>query len=79
MGNLYPPPPPPKKIGDGKMARFGFCTASSLIYMLGGKGFAVPVILSKIIGTSETKSHNNVDETFSMVFSFVCFLGINCI
>ena len=33
MGNLYPPPPPPKKIGDGKMARFGFCMASSLIYV----------------------------------------------
>ena len=57
------------------MARFGFCTASSLI--LGGWGFAIPVILSKIVGTSETKSLNNVDETFSMVFSFVSFLVIN--
>ena len=41
-----------------------------------GWGFAVPVILSIIVGTSAKKSLNNVDETFSMVFSFVFFLVI---
>ena len=34
MGNLYPLPPP--QIKDGKMARFGFCAASSLIWGEGG-------------------------------------------
>ena len=58
------------------MARFGFRVASSLIKARGEWGFAVPVVLSKIVGTSETKSLNNVDETLSMVFSFVCFLVI---
>ena len=76
MGNLYPPLHVPSQIRDGKMARFGFCVASSLIKGPGGMGFAVPVVLSKIVGTSETKSLNNVDETLSMVFSFVCFLVI---
>ena len=42
----------------------------------GGWGFAVPVILFIIVGTSAKKSLNNVDETFSMVFSFVFFLVI---
>ena len=42
----------------------------------GGWGFVVPVILSIIVGTSAKKSLNNVDETFSIVFSFVCFLVI---
>ena len=37
MENLYPPQP---KTKNGKMARFGFCAASSLIW--GGWGFAVP-------------------------------------
>ena len=32
--------PPPPQIKDGKMARFGFCAASSLLW--GGWGFAVP-------------------------------------
>ena len=31
-----PPPPPPPKIKDGKMARFGFCATSSLIWGGGG-------------------------------------------
>ena len=77
MGNLYPLSGPPPQIRDGKnlMACFGFCVASSLIK--GGMGVAVPVVLSKIVGTSETKSLNNVDETLSVVFSFVCFLVIN--
>ena len=40
MENLYLPPP---EIEDGKMARFGFCAASSLILVGGGGwGFAVP-------------------------------------
>ena len=30
------------------------------------------------LGTSGTKPLNNVDETLSMVFLFVCFLIINC-
>ena len=37
MENLDPPPP---QIKVGKMARFGSCAASSLIW--GGLGFAVP-------------------------------------
>ena len=43
MENLDPLPPPPQ-IKDGKMARFGFCAASSLIWGGGGGGwgFAVP-------------------------------------
>ena len=41
MENLDPLPlPPPPQIKDGKMARFGFSAASSLIW--GGWGFAVP-------------------------------------
>ena len=35
IGNLYqlpPPPPPPLQIKDGKMTRFGFCTALSSIW-----------------------------------------------
>ena len=41
-GKFVPPslPPPPPSIKDGKLARFGFCAASSLIW--GGWGFAVP-------------------------------------
>ena len=54
-----------------------FWLLRSFILDLGGMGFAVPVILSKFVGTSETKSLNNVAETFSMLFSFVCFLVIN--
>ena len=43
MENLYPPPSPPPPIKDGKLARFGFCAASSLICGGGGGwGFAVP-------------------------------------
>ena len=38
MGNVYSPPPP--QIKDGKMVRFGFCVASSLLW--GEWGFAVP-------------------------------------
>ena len=30
------------------------------------------------LGTSGTKPLNNIDETFSMVFLFVCFPIINC-
>ena len=41
MENLYPAPSPPPPIKDGKLARFGFCAASSLICG-GGWGFAVP-------------------------------------
>ena len=43
MENLDPPPtPPPPQIKDGKMARFGFCAVSSLIWEWGwGGGFAV--------------------------------------
>ena len=40
------PPPPPPKIKDGKIARFGFCVASSLIWEDGGLLFHS--ILSKI-------------------------------
>ena len=40
MEHLEPPLRPP----DGKMARFGFCVASSLIWGGGGGwGFAVPI------------------------------------
>ena len=39
MGNLKPPSPHPQ-IKDRKMACFGFCAASSLLW--GGWGFAVP-------------------------------------
>ena len=39
---IYTPHPPPQ-INDGKMARFGFCAASFLLW--GGWGF----ILSKIV------------------------------
>ena len=37
-------PPPPPQIKDGKMARFGSCAASSLLWGGGGRGggFAVP-------------------------------------
>ena len=35
-------PPPSPKIKDVKMARFGFCAASALIWGRGGWGFAVP-------------------------------------
>ena len=53
-----PPRPPPSshtqtptQIKDGKMARVGFCAASSLIWGGGGGwGFAVPFIPSKIVG-----------------------------
>lgn len=43
MGKLSPLPSP--EIKDGKMERFSFCTASSLIWGEGGggvEGFAVP-------------------------------------
>ena len=45
MENLYPPsvPTPP----EGKMARFGFCAASSLIW--GDEGLLFHFILSKIV------------------------------
>ena len=60
MGNLYPPPSPLPRIKDGRMARFGFSEASSLIWgkrewahhslLFGGMGFAVLYfILSKIV------------------------------
>ena len=72
MGNLYPssthPPPTPPPTNQG--------WENCAFWLLRGMGFAVQVILSKIVGTSDTKSLNNVDETFSMVFSFVCFLVI---
>ena len=42
MENLYPPPSPPPPIKEGKLARFGFWAASSLIGGGGGWGFAVP-------------------------------------
>ena len=44
MENLYPPSVPPP---EGKMARFGFCTASSLIW--GDEGLLFHFILSKIV------------------------------
>ena len=47
MGNLYSPRFPPE-IKDGKMARFGFCAASSLI--CGDGGLLFHFILSKIVG-----------------------------
>ena len=41
MENLYSPP---RQIKDGKLARFGFCAASFLIWGAGeGWGFAVPL------------------------------------
>ena len=51
-----PPPPPPlfphTQIKDGKMARVGFCAASSLIRGRGeeGGGLLFYFILSKIVG-----------------------------
>ena len=43
-------PPPSPKIKDVKMARFGFCAASSLIWGRGGWGLLFHFILSKIVG-----------------------------
>ena len=45
MENLDPPSPP--QIKDGKMTCF--CPSRAFILDLGGWGFAVPFILSKII------------------------------
>ena len=49
-----PPPPlfPHTQIKDGKMARVGFCAASSLIWGRGeeGGGLLFHFILSKIVG-----------------------------
>ena len=60
MANLYPPPLNQRwKSGTFWLLR-GF--------ILGP--FAVPVILSKIVGTLETKSLNNIDGTVSMGFSY---------
>ena len=42
-------------------------------------GFAVAVVLSEIVGTLETKSLNNVDETFSMGFSRKSILFVHCV
>ena len=52
MENLYPLPPLPPPIKDGKLARFGFCAASSLICGGGGGdgGLLLHFILSKIAG-----------------------------
>ena len=62
MENLHPPPPhPPPPLfphththtqnNDGKMARVGFCAASSLIWGRGeGGGLLFHFILSKIVG-----------------------------
>ena len=52
MENLYPPPSPPPPIKDGKLARFGFCAASSLICGGGGGdgGLLFHFIRSKIAG-----------------------------
>ena len=47
MENLYPLPLPPP-IKDGKLARFGFCPASSLIW--GDGSLLFHFILSKIAG-----------------------------
>ena len=44
MENLYPPSVPPP---EGKMARFDFCAASSLIW--GDEGLLFHFILSKIV------------------------------
>ena len=50
-----PPPPPPKKknIKDGKMTRFPFGWASSLIW--GDGGLLLHFILSKIVGFGSCK------------------------
>ena len=44
--------PPSPEIKDGKMAHFGFCTASSLLWGGGGGngGLLFHFILSKIVG-----------------------------
>ena len=51
----------------GKVAHFGFCVASSLIK--GVKGFAVAVVLSKIVGTLETKMLWGVQENQSFLYT----------
>ena len=54
MRKWYPPTPPPNssKIKNVKMARFGFCAASSLIFFGGGGDgdLLFHFILSKIVG-----------------------------
>ena len=77
-GKFIPPSPSPQKNRGWENGAFWLLHGFIFDIHVGGEwGFAVPVILSKIVGTSETKSRNNVDETFSLVFSFVSFLGIN--
>ena len=50
MRKLYPPPPPlalySPKIKDVKMARFGFCAASSWVFDLGGMGVCCSILNS---------------------------------
>ena len=54
MENLYPPHP---KTKDGKMARFGFCAASSLIW--GDGDLLFHFILSKIVEADRFILHHH--------------------
>ena len=76
MANLYPSPTPRPYQGWESGTFWLLC---GFILDLGGKGFAVAVVLSKIVGTLETKSLNNVDETFSMGFSRKSILFVHCV
>ena len=53
---IYTSPPP--KIKDGKMGRYGFCAASSLIWGGGGvgKGLLLHLILSKTVVSKKIES-----------------------
>ena len=59
MGKLSPLPSP--DIKDGKMERFSFCTASSLIWGGGGgmveRGLLFHFILSKIVAIEAPSGH----------------------
>ena len=56
-----PPPPPPPQIKNGKMARFGFCAASSLIW--GNGGLLFHFILSKIVGPVVWEGCRRLEES----------------
>ena len=74
MENLYPPSP---QIKNGKMARFGFCAASSLIW--GEWGLAVSFYsaqdwLRASIGVAHNVMYSNCDEKSALtLFKAKCF------
>ena len=61
--------PPLPQIKDGKMARFGFCATSSLIW--GGWGFAVPFYFVQDFSYPPKGSYN-----LDFQFSAICIVSV---